>query len=248
MDTIGAVLGPALALAWLAWRPGDYTTLFLVAFAPGVAAILLTMLLRERPAAAPAAIRPTLRSFLRYWQGAPQSYRRLVIGVLPFALFNSSDIFLLMKVKEAGVSDTGTIGVYIFYNLVYALSAYPLGRLADRIGLKRMFLAGLIVFCGVYVGMSAVTDLWMIIALFAAYGVYAAATEGVVKAWICVLVPQEDTATAVGTFSSLQSVGALVASVVAGALWVSVGSDATFLVTALMAVGTIVIVGKTVRT
>jgi MFS family permease len=65
---------------------------------------------------------------------------KVVIGLLAFTLFNSSDVFLLLKAKESGLSDTLVIGIYIFYNLVYALFAFPIGILADKIGLKKMLI------------------------------------------------------------------------------------------------------------
>jgi hypothetical protein len=68
---------------------------------------------------------------LHYWKTSPAAYRKLVAGLLVFALFNSSDVFLLLKAKQAGLNDTQVIGIYIFYNLIYALFALPLGMLAD---------------------------------------------------------------------------------------------------------------------
>jgi len=236
MDTLGAALGPALALLYLAYRPGDYRTLFLIAFAPGLVAVLATGLLKDRPPAsvAPLAAGPriTLFSFARYWKLSSPAYRRLVGGLLAFALLNSSDVFLLLKAKEAGLDDTHVIGVYIFYNLVYALLAYPIGSLADRIGLKRVFLMGLGLFAVVYFGMALGRGLPLMLGCFALYGVYAAATEGVAKAWISNLAPREELATAIGTFTAFQSLAALLASSIAGAIWLGFGAQGALLVTA----------------
>ena len=235
MDTLGAVLGPALALLYLHVNPGDYTTLFLIAFAPGLLAIALTRLLHEPRTAAPTAAWPGFLAFLRYWRQAPRHYRRLTTGLLLFALFNSSDVFLLLGARQAGLSDTGTIGVYIFYNLVYALFAWPLGALADRIGVKRVFLLGLALFAAVYLGMAVARGLVMVAVLFLLYGLYAAATEGIAKAWIGHVVKKEEMASAAGTYAGLQSICALGASSLAGALWVAFGPAVTFAATAVMA-------------
>ena len=236
LDTLGAVIGPALALAYLWWRPEDYVPLFLIAFVPGVGAVLLSMVLQDKHAL-PRRTKPrrSFLAFLGYWRASPQPYRRLTTGLLLFALFNSSDVFLLLQAKNAGLSDTDTIGVYIFYNLIYALAAYPLGVLADRIGLKRVFLVGLALFALVYSGMAAASGLWMMAALFFVYGVYAAATEGIAKAWISNVVPASETATAIGTYAGFQSICALGASALAGLLWYSFGPEVTFLVTASVA-------------
>lgn len=248
MDTLGAVIGPSLALLWLWWRPGDYVSLFFIAFGPGVVAVLLSLLLKESrhtvtsagsPDAGgdPAVSRPAgFFAFLRYWKESPSAYRRLTTGLLLFALFNSSDVFLLLGAKHAGLSDTGTIGVYIGYNLVYALFSFPLGALADRIGLKRVFILGLLLFAAVYFGMAAGHGLAVIAALFFLYGLYAAATEGIAKAWIGSIVPRTETATAIGTYAGFQSIAALFASAFAGWLWFAFGPEVTFAVTGAVAV------------
>ena len=81
-------------------------------------------------------------SFLGYWRQSPALYRKLVVGLLVFTLFNSSDIFLLLQAKQAGLNDTNIITIYIFYNLVFVLFAFPLGILADKIGMKIILTAG----------------------------------------------------------------------------------------------------------
>jgi MFS family permease len=161
-------------------------------------------------------------------------YRKLVAGLLVFAIFNSSDIFLLLKTKEAGLSDVSVITVYIFYNLVYAIVAYPIGILADKIGLKKVFIFGLFIFAIVYACMAYATLPYQFYAIFFMYGVYAAATEGITKAWISNISAKEDTATAIGTYSAFQSICTMIASSLAGFIWYKFGSNATFLLSAAM--------------
>jgi MFS family permease len=154
-----------------------------------------------------------------------------VTGLLAFALFNSSDVFLLLKAKEAGLSDTMVIGVYIFYNLIYALSAFPLGIVADKIGLKKMYVFGLSIFAIVYFGMSISSNIFVIAGLFFLYGVYASATEGISKAWISNISLKKDTATGIGTYSAFQSICSMLASSFAGFIWYQFGASATFIIT-----------------
>ncbi len=135
--------------------------------------------------------------------------------MLVFALFNSSDVFLLLKAKQSGFSDTRVIGAYIFYNLIYSLAAYPLGAVADKIGLRNMLILGLTLFAGVYFGMSMAVSQLVIVGLFFLYGMYAAATEGIAKAWISNVVPPADTATAMGTLAGFQSICTLLANTLA---------------------------------
>ncbi len=157
-----------------------------------------------------------------------------------FALFNSSDVFLLLKVKQSGFDDTMVIGVYIFYNLVYALFAFPVGILADNIGLKKIFITGLALFATVYFGMSVNTNLYLFFGLFFLYGVYASATEGISKAWISNISNKKDTATAIGTYSGLQSICAMIASSLTGVLWYSFGAAIAFIITAIVTLFVIV--------
>ncbi|MDF2191218.1 MFS transporter [Paraflavitalea sp. CAU 1676] len=236
MDTLGAVIGPLLALLYLQWYPEDYRTLFFIAFVPGLLAIGCSGLLKDRQVVPkPATGSPRFFSFLGYWKTSPTKYKRLVIGLLLFTLFNSSDVFLLLKARQAGMNDQNVIMVYIFYNLVYALFAFPLGALADKVGLKRMFIVGLMVFTIVYGGMASATDKYLIYGLFFLYGIYAAATEGVSKAWISNLVDNKDTATAIGTFTAFQSICTLLASSMAGLLWYYYGANIIFWSTAAAA-------------
>jgi len=234
MDTLGAVIGPSLALVYLYYFPEDYQTLFIIAFIPGILAVLASFLLKDKRSddAKPQVPTPFF-SFLNYWKTSPPAYKKLVFGLLAFTLFNSSDVFLLLKAKQSGLDDTMVIGVYIFYNLTYALFAFPIGILADKVGLKTIYVIGLVLFSVVYFGMSANTNLYLFFGLFFLYGIYASATEGISKAWISNITDKKDTATAIGTFSGLQSISTMLASSLAGLIWFQLGATTTFLVTAI---------------
>lgn len=240
MDTLGAVIGPMFALLYLYFYPQNYRNLFYIAFIPGILAMLASFYLKDKNKKRYVEKKKTsLFSFLNYWKTSPTNYKKVLIGFLAFALFNSSDIFLLLKAKEVGLNDTLVIGVYIFYNLVYALAAFPLGIFADKIGLKKMFVFGLVIFSIVYFGMSFSSNIYVITGLFFLYGIYAAATEGISKAWISNLIDKKDIATAIGTYTGFQSICAMVASSMAGIIWSQFGAFATFIVTG---VATIVII------
>lgn len=233
MDTFGAVLGPALALTYLYFYPEDYKTLFYIAFIPGLFAVLATFYLKDRRVTEhKTKVATPFFSFLKYWKMSPPTYRKLVMGLLVFTLFNSSDVFLILKAKQAGIDDTLVIGIYIFYNLVYALFAFPIGILADKIGLKTIFIIGLAFFAAVYFGMALNTNSYFFFGLFFLYGIYASATEGISKAWISNITDQKDTATAIGTFSGLQSLCTMLASSLTGLIWFNFGATAAFLTTA----------------
>lgn len=234
MDTLGAVIGPSLALLYLYFYPGNYVTLFYIAFIPGLLAVLSSFFLKEKTISKSVVkLKTPFFSFLNYWKESPARYRQVVIGLLAFTLFNSSDVFLLLQAKQAGIGDTMVIGLYIFYNLIYALFALPLGILADKIGLKKIFIAGLFIFAIVYFGFANSTNLYVLIALFFLYGIYAAATEGISKAWISNISLKKDTATAIGTFSGLQSICAMLASSLTGLIWYQFGAATAFIATSI---------------
>jgi MFS family permease len=233
MDTMGAVLGPLFALIYLYYFPQRYQTLFYIAFVPGVLAVASSFYLKEkREKVTSSKTSTSFFSFLKYWKLGTPSYRKLVIGLLLFTLFNSSDVFLLLKVKQSGLDDTLVIGIYIFYNLTYALFAFPIGVLADKLGLKTIFIAGLMIFAVVYLGMAVSKSLPVFVILFFFYGIYASATEGISKAWISNITDKNDIATAIGTFSGLQSICTMLASSLTGLIWFRYGATAAFAVSA----------------
>ena len=240
-DTFGAVLGPVAALIYLYFRPNDYKTLFLIAFLPGIAAVLTTLLVKDKKQNQQVTkVSTPFFSFLKYWKVSPPMYRKVVSGLLAFALFNSSDMLLLLKVKQSGLDDTYMIGLYIFYNLIYALAAFPMGMIADKFSLKSVFISGLALFAVVYFGMALTGNMYVYLGLFFLYGLYASATEGISKAWISNITDKKDTATAIGSFTGFQSIAAMIASSVAGLIWFWFGVETAFMATSAVTVGVII--------
>lgn len=228
MDTLGAVIGPLFALVYLYYYPGQYRIMFILAFIPGIIGVVVTFLLKEKNKERLGAKKPHLFSFLNYWKESPATYRRLVSGLLCFALVNSSDVFLLLLLKAKGIADAHLIMIYIFYNLCYAIFAFPAGIIADRIGLKTTFVIGLLLFVIVYGVIAFVNTLPLFLLLFGVYGLYAALTEGISKALISNISNRKDTATAIGTYAALSSIIALMSSSIAGLVWFYFGPVALF--------------------
>jgi len=248
MDTFGAVLGPLFALIYLAYYPANYRMLFLIAFLTGVLAITFTFLIIEKKKEQPEQKTKThFLDFIIYWKISPDNYKKLVIGLLIFTLFNSSDVFLLLKIKEVGYNDTTVIGVYIFYNLIYALFSYPLGILADKIGMKKILVSGFLLFALTYIGMAYAESKLMFFSLFFLFGMYAAATEGIAKAWITNVCEKNKIATAIGTYTAFQSIATLFASTLAGFIWFQFGESLTFLISGVIAILVAIYILKEVR-
>lgn len=232
MDTLGAAIGPLIALLFLAAYPHHYRALFLWAFIPGVLAVFLTLLLKERKSLNVSKSGRGFFSFVGYWKTAPGNYRLLVAGLLAFTLFNSSDAFLLLALKDKGFSDTALIGFYILYNVCYALLSYPVGVLADRIGLRIVMVAGLLIFAVVYGSMGFVQAAGIVAGVFVLYGLYASAVEGVSKALITNIVTSGETATAIGFYTGFGSLATLLSSTLAGWLWTAFSPRFMFLFSA----------------
>ncbi len=234
MDTLGAAVGPAIALLFLTVFPGKYRMLFFLAFLPGLAAVLITSFIKDkkRTLTVEYGRRVHFFSFLSYWKRSSSSYKKLIAGLLFFALFNSSDVFLLLRTKLVLGSDRQMILFYVFYNLVYALAAFPLGKLADKVGLRRLLAVGLLLFAVVYSGMGFVSGILGFLVLFLLYAIYAASTEGISKALISNIAEKEETATALGFYNSLLSLVTLAASSMAGVIWYLFSPKAMFLVSA----------------
>lgn len=230
LDTAGAAVGPFAALIFLYFYPEQYKWLFIIAVVPGIVAVLLTFLLKDKRKATSEISSPGFFSFLKYWKQSSKHFKLLVSGLLVFTLFNSSDAFLLLSIKSKGFSDTYMIGAYIFYNLVYALLSFPIGILADKFGLARTLITGLLIFASVYLMMGFAVDLWQFIALFGLYALYAASTEGISKALISNIADKGKTATAIGFYTSFASIFTMLASSLAGLIWYTLGMKSMFVI------------------
>jgi MFS family permease len=216
MDTTGAFLGPLLALLILVARPDTpLQYLFFVALVPGSLSSLLAFLaVRDVPHEAHRGAKPP-----PILQRFPRPLWHLLAAAALFSLGNSSDSFLILRSREMGLTFPQVILAYALYNLVYAVGALPLGGLSDRIGRKPVVVAGWVVYAAVYLGFSAATSVAAPWVLLAVYGLYQALAEGVTKAMIVDVVPQDQRAGAIGLFYTVTGIGQLAASVAAGALW-----------------------------
>lgn len=232
MDTLGAVVGPLLALGLLSLLAHDVRKVILLAAIPGFVGALLVLTVsdprrRRGRAQGPAEPAPGASQRL-HWSAVPGGFKQYLGAWLPFVLVNSSDMFLILRAKQLGFSTTAVVLVYILYNLVYALASLPFGYLSDRVGRRKVLVGGMVVFAAVYGGFSLATQTWHVVALFMVYGLYIAATDGVGKAFAVDVVPRELRATSLGLLGTLTGVATLVASSVAGVLWDVVGPWAPF--------------------
>ncbi len=237
MDTLGAAIGPVIALIFLYYNPGQYAWLFIIAFAPALIGVAFTFFIKEIPIHTTqniVSLNPF--SFISYWKRSSKEFKRITIGFFAFTLINSTDMLLLLMAKTTGFTDRDVIGVYIFYNIIFAAASYPIGSIADKIGMKTMFIIGMILFAAVYLGMANLQGIPMLYILFFFYGIYAACNDGIIKAWISKITPNEECATAIGFFAAISSILMLLSSTLAGLLWVLFFPKLTFIVSGIAAI------------
>lgn len=231
MDTLGAALGPVAALVMLYLFPGNYRLIFLIAFIPSVIAVIFALKVKDKP----NGNKPRRKiEFSAFWRNAPREYKVLTVLITVFSFVNSSDVFLILRSKAVSGSDQLAIMGYILYNLVYAASSYPAGLAADRLGKKDIFIAGLIIFSLVYFGFAISGSFYLMWGLFVLYGLYAAATEGIAKAWISDMIRDEQRGTAIGLLTMLMSFAVMAGSAATGFLWDMFGSSVPFYVSSIV--------------
>lgn len=238
LDTFGATLGPIVAVLLLWLLSGNYIWLFLIAGIPGLVSLFLT--LKVKPGSrAPKETKqrpPGLKAFREFLATAPPAYKRILVGYILLALVNSSDFFLLLRAQELGLSAVAVVGIYILYNLVYAVAALPIGVISDRFGFRNMYVVGLLVFAGVYGALSNELSIGMLIAVFAIYGIFTATNDATSKAWLSKHLKPANQATGIGLYLTLNSLAFLVATAGTGLLWQYAGSSVTFAVISLLSV------------
>ncbi|MEJ2104057.1 MAG: MFS transporter, partial [Ignavibacteriaceae bacterium] len=194
-------------------------------------AVFFTFLVKDKLVESKSRSR---KNYAEFWKSAPAGYKKILILITIFSLVNSSDVFLILKSKDVSNSETLAILGYIFYNLIYAGASYPLGELSDKYGKRKIYSLGLVIFSIVYLGFALLPNIEIIWGLFALYGIYTAATEGVSKAWVSDLIPDEQRGSGIGFLTMLSSFAIMLGSFTAGFLWDKFGPSVPFLVSAIV--------------
>jgi MFS family permease len=226
MDTIGAVIGPLIAVALLELNVSLRGILWF-AVVPGALTLLLLRRLREAPTESPHAAKKAEPTGAKV-TALPASFWAVLAIWVVFSLGNSSDVFLLLRSHNLGLDSVLVVLAYAVYNVVSATLAWPLGHISDEIPRVWVLAYGTFLFSFVYFGFSYVSSDWAVWPLFAAYGVFVAATEGVGRAWVADNVRSGSVGTAYGVFNAATGGAALIASLSAGVLWTYVSPKAPF--------------------
>jgi len=231
LDTAGAVVGPLIALLLVGGLGLGIRTVLLVAVVPGVATVgLLLLLVRDIPvksAVHAEADDPPSR--------APGVYWAFLAIVLVFAIGNSSDTFLILRAKDAGLSVSLVVVAYVAYNVSYTLLSMPAGIISDRVDRRVLYTLGLVIFGLVYLGFAWLPSTAWVWPLFVVYGCYMALTEGTGRALVAEAAPLGRRGTFLGLYHTSVGLATVLASVMAGLLWQTVAPAAPFAVGAGMA-------------
>ncbi|MBI2387191.1 MAG: MFS transporter [Elusimicrobia bacterium] len=223
MDTAGAVAGPLIGL-WLLSAGLSYRSIFLWAGLPAFAAVaVLVLFVRDVkvPGKEPARERlPSTPLSSKFW-------RFLAVYGL-FALGNSSDAFVLLKGRDAGMSATTVVLAYVLFNVVNAACATAIGHVADRVGRRLTVAAGMGVYSLCYLGFARATTAEALWPLFALYGLQAALIEGSFRAAVADASEPGNRGLAQGVFQGTAGVLAFTASALAGLMWTRISPSAPF--------------------
>jgi MFS family permease len=186
---------------------------------PALLGVLVLFLVREKrlPRLRTLPQEPWWKNLGRRWHALDRRLKIFLAIIFIFALGNSSNQFLLLRAANLGVDNATVILMYLVFNLIYALGSFPFGRLSDKFGRKKLLVLGYFTYGVVYIGfaLATQTSLWF---LFAVYGLYYALTEGVEKAFVSEIAPQDLRATLIGLHATFVGIGLLPASMFAGFL------------------------------
>jgi len=233
LDTVGAFVGPLLAIVLMLVWAGDFRTVFWFAVVPGVLAVALLAFGVDEPES--AAARRGAANPIR-WKTLGELSRAfwfVVVAGAIFTLARFSEAFLILRAQQHGLPDTYAPMVLVVMNVVFALTAYPVGRLADR--MNHMFLlgAGLAVLIVADLVLAQSQGLAAVALGVALWGLHMGLTQGLLATMVADAAPAQLRGTAFGIFNLASGAAMLIASALAGLLWDRVGAAATFYAGAL---------------
>jgi MFS family permease len=226
MDHAGAVIGPLIAFLLLTFFTREYRTIFWLAFLPGIIAlIILVRGVKEKKSHPPTPASPKNKFTLRPFD---RRFKFFLLVIVLFSLGNSSDAFLILKAKDAGIPISLLPILWMVLHLTKSLTATPGGILSDRLGRRGVIISGWLLYSGIYWAFAWMETAGAIWILFAVYGLFYGLTEGGERALVADLVPSHLRGTAYGLFNFAVGISTLPASLLMGILWEKISPQAAF--------------------
>jgi len=233
LDTVGATLGPAAAIALMYLFNDDIRTVLWFAVIPAVLAVVVLVLGVQEPAAVQRKARAPLHA--KEIGQLPFAYWLVIIAGTAFTMARFSEAFLVIRARDGGLALAWAPAVIVVMSLVYAASAYPAGKLQDRIGARPLLLSGLVALIAADLLLAFGSTLVAIFVGICLWGLHMGLTQGVLAALIAATAPERLRGTAFGLFGLVTGLATLLASIFAGLLWDKIGASATFLAGAVFA-------------
>lgn len=236
-DSAGAVIGPLLAILLLSILGENLRLIFLLAFIPSALGVLLLIVfVKEKRQKKNGRMKLSFK-----WKNLNPSFKLFFLISIIFALGNSSDAFLILRSKDLGLTTTLVVLAYVLYNLSQTIFNTPAGELADKIGARKVFSMGLLIFAFVYFMFGIIKDPLLVWFVFPIYGLYIAFTDGVSKAYISYFIKEEESGTYFGIYQTGIALASFFASFAAGILWTNINPSATFFYGSAMALLALVV-------
>jgi MFS family permease len=247
LDSVGAVIGPVLAVTLMVWLAGDVRTVMWFAVPPALITVLLLLLYVREPEQPPEdhAVRKPLR--LADARQLPRRFWLVVLLGGVFTLARFSEAFLVVRAQDVGLSPSYVPLVMVVMNVVYAGGAYPAGAAADRLSARTLLFVGLLLLVAADIVLAMAASSFIVFSGAALWGLHMALTQGLLSKLVADAAPAERRGTAFGIFHLVSGGALLLASVIAGGLWNAFGPPATFLAGAgfaSVAAAGLVIVGR----
>ena len=233
-DNLGAFVGPLITVLLFFSLQIDIRYIFYLAIIPGLIAFSMILLVKEKGIAIlsiPITIGSKIDLHIRQF---PKSYWKYLVATAIFGIGNSSNAFLILEVREKGLSLLNTVLVYSFYNLVAALISYPAGSISDKFGRKPILLTSFIIFFICYGTFAFSSSVLLIAFLFICYGLFQGIFRASGKSYAADFVPQQLRATGIGWYSTVVGITGLLASLIAGQLWDKVSHTSVFVYGAVL--------------
>lgn len=229
LDTVGAFVGPLLAIALMVLFAGDFRAVFWVAVIPGLIAVAILVIGVREPERQPPATdeRPAIELSGIHHLGRP-FWSIVAIGTM-LTLARFSEAFLVLRASDAGLALSLVPLVLVIMNVVYAASAYPIGALSDRLGRRALLAAGFGMLILADLVLAAATDLWIVLIGIGLWGLHMGMTQGLLAALVTDSAPPTRRGSAFGVFHLVTGLATLLASLIAGGLWSWIGPEGTFL-------------------